>query len=68
MSVVKTFAEFNQDFLTWAQGALKSGKSAEDAAKEWKVPDKYAGYSSNVAPLFGGLPGRLQRLQEEMKK
>jgi|SRR5262245_22526648 len=65
---LKTFAEFNQDFLTWAQGALKSGKPAEDAAKEWKVPEKYAGYSSTVAPLFGGLPGRLQRLQEEMKK
>ena len=65
---LKTFAEFNQDFLTWAQGALKSGKSAEDAAKEWKVPEKYAGYSSTVAPLFGGLPGRLTRLQEEMKK
>src|SRR5262245_35707058 len=65
---LKTFAEFNQDFLTWAQGALKSGKPAEEAAKEWKVPDKYAGYSSNVSPLFGGLAGRLQRLQEEMKK
>jgi len=65
---LKTFAEFNQDFLTWAQGALKSGKSAEDAAKEWKVPEKYTGYSPNVAALFGGLPGRLQRLQEEMKK
>jgi len=65
---LKTFAEFNQDFLTWAQAALKSGKSAEDAAKDWKVPEKYTGYSSTVAPLFGGLPGRLQRLQEEMKR
>jgi len=65
---LKTFAEFNQDFLTWAQAALKSGKSAEDAAKEWKVPEKYTGYSSTVETLFGGLPGRLQRLQEEMKK
>jgi cyclase len=65
---LKTFAEFNQDFLTWAQAALKAGKSAEDAAKEWKVPEKYTGYSPNVAALFGGLPGRLQRLQEEMKR
>ena len=65
---LKTFAEFNQDFLTWAEGALKSGKSPEAAAKEWKVPDKYTGYSSTVAALFGGLPGRLQRLQEEMKR
>jgi glyoxylase-like metal-dependent hydrolase (beta-lactamase superfamily II) len=65
---LKTFAEFNQDFLTWAQAAVKSGKPAEEAAKEWKVPEKYTGYSSTVAPLFGGLAGRLQRLQEEMKR
>jgi len=42
---LKTFAEFNQDFLNWAQAAVKSGKPAEEAAKEWKVPEKYAGYS-----------------------
>ena len=65
---VKTFADFNQDFVTWAQGALKSGKSAEEAAKEWKVPEKYTGYSSQVSNMFGGIAGRLQRLQEEMKR
>jgi len=64
---LKEFADFNQDFLTWAQGALKSGKSPEAAAAEWKVPAKYAGYSSQVSALFGGVSGRLQRLQEEMK-
>jgi cyclase len=65
---VKQFADFNQDFLTWAEGALKSGKTPEQAASEWKVPDKYQGYSSQVAALFGGVAGRLQRLQEELKK
>ena len=65
---LKEFADFNKDFLTWAQGALKSGKTPEAAAAEWKVPEKYQGYSSQVAPLFGGVAGRLQRLQEEMKK
>jgi cyclase len=64
---LKEFADFNQDFLTWAQGALKSGKSAEEAAKDWKVPAKYTGYSSQVAALFGGVSGRLERLKEEMK-
>jgi cyclase len=65
---VKEFADFNKDFLTWAQGALKSGKTPEAAAAEWKVPEKYQGYSSQVSNLFGGVAGRLQRLQEEMKK
>jgi cyclase len=65
---VKQFADFNQDFLTWAQNELKAGKTPEQAAGEWKVPAKYEGYSSQVAALFGGLAGRIQRLQDEMKK
>jgi cyclase len=65
---VKQFADFNQDFLTFAQAALKAGKTPEQAAGEWKVPEKYTGYSAQVAALFGGLAGRIQRLQEEMKK
>jgi glyoxylase-like metal-dependent hydrolase (beta-lactamase superfamily II) len=63
---VKEYANFTQDFLTWAEGALKSGKTPEQAAAEWKVPEKYQGYSSQVSQLMGGLPGRLQRLQEEL--
>jgi cyclase len=65
---LKEFADFNKDFLTWAQTALKSGKTPEQAAAEWKVPDKYKGYSSTVSTMMGGLPGRLQRLADEMKK
>lgn len=64
---LKQFAEFNQDFLTWAQAQLRSGKTPEAAAAEWKVPEKYAGYSTTVSPMFGGIAGRLQRLAEEMK-
>ncbi len=65
---LKEFAAFNQDFLTWAQAELKAGKTPAQAATEWKVPEKYKGYSSTVAELFGGLPGRIQRLADEMKK
>jgi cyclase len=65
---LKEFADFNQDFLTWAQGQLKAGKTPEQAAAEWKVPEKYKGYATTVSTLMGGLPGRMQRLAEEMKK
>jgi glyoxylase-like metal-dependent hydrolase (beta-lactamase superfamily II) len=67
---LQTFAEFNHDFLTWAEGALKSGKPAKEAAADWKLPAKYEtlGYSGQVAALFGGLEGRLNRLAAEMKK
>jgi glyoxylase-like metal-dependent hydrolase (beta-lactamase superfamily II) len=65
---LKEFADFNTDFLTWAQGELKAGKTPEQAATEWKMPEKYKGYSTQVSALMGGLPGRLQRLSDEMKK
>ncbi len=63
------FAEFNQDFITWAQAQLQAGKTPEQAAEEWELPAKYAaaGYSPNVSGLFGGLAGRIQRLADEMR-
>jgi len=67
---LKMFAELQQDFLTWAQAELKSGKTPEAAAAGWVMPDKYvkAGYSTAVSTLFGGLPGRMQRLKDELAK
>jgi len=75
---LKQFAEFNHDFLTWAEAGLKAGKTPQQLADEgWSVPAKYAGYPPTVAnpktpppnpPLFGGLTGRIQKLADEMKK
>jgi glyoxylase-like metal-dependent hydrolase (beta-lactamase superfamily II) len=67
---LKTYAEFNQDFLVWARGELKAGKTPEQAAAEWKLPSKYEsqGYSGTAPTLFGGLAGRMKLLTEEMKK
>ncbi len=65
---LKTFAEFNQDFLAWAQAELKAGKTPEQAAAGWKLPEKYQGYSPNAPTMFGGMAGRLQLLADEMKK
>jgi len=65
-----TFQQFNQDFVTWGQTALKAGKSPKDAAAEWKLPAKYEalGYSGNVPTMMGGMEGRLNMLAEETKK
>ncbi len=65
---LKEFADFNKDFLTWAEGELKAGKTPEQAAAEWKMPEKYKGYSTTISPLMGGLQGRVTRLAEELKK
>jgi hypothetical protein len=65
---LKTYSEFMRDFVTWAQAELKTGKTPEEIAGGFKVPEKYPGYSGTVAALFGGLPGEIRLLSEEMKK
>jgi glyoxylase-like metal-dependent hydrolase (beta-lactamase superfamily II) len=67
---LKTFTEFTQDFLTWAQAEVTAGRSPEQAATEWKMPARYEpmGYDGRVGPLFGGIAGRVQRLADELKK
>ena len=53
--------------VTWARAGLKAGKTPEQLAAEWKVPEKYKGYSSTVSSMMGGLVGRIQSLQKETK-
>jgi hypothetical protein len=44
---LEEYARFNQDFLAWVREEMKAGKSAEAAAAEYKMPEKYAGYANN---------------------
>ncbi|HEY3119949.1 MAG TPA: MBL fold metallo-hydrolase [Vicinamibacteria bacterium] len=46
-SDLQEYASFNKDFLAWAQAQMKAGKSVEAAAAEYKIPEKYAGYTNN---------------------
>jgi cyclase len=44
---LEEFARFNQDFLEWVRAQVKAGKTAEAAAAEYKLPEKYTGYTNN---------------------
>jgi cyclase len=46
MNDLQEYAQFNREFLTTVQEAKKAGKSAEDTAKSWTMPAKYAGYAA----------------------
>jgi glyoxylase-like metal-dependent hydrolase (beta-lactamase superfamily II) len=67
---LKEYSDFNKDLVAWMQSELKAGKTPAQAAAEWKLPEKYAskGYASQVGANFGGLAGRIETLQHEMKK
>jgi cyclase len=54
------FTEFTRAFLTYVQGAVKSGKTAEQAIADMKLPEKFSGYDmsrakDNVTKIYGEL-------------
>lgn len=61
---LKTYAEFNKDFLKWVQQEIKAGKTAEQAAMEYKVPEKYVGYTLGAR----GAGGIVNAAYTELKK
>ena len=63
---LKEYAAFNTEFVTWVQGEMKAGKTVDQAAMEYKIPDKYKGYT--VSTFFGGIKGNIQLAYDELKK
>jgi glyoxylase-like metal-dependent hydrolase (beta-lactamase superfamily II) len=65
---LKEYADFSREFVAWAQEEMKAGKTVEQAAGEYKVPEKYKGYVAAVNPQFGGAKANLQAVYDELKK
>jgi cyclase len=64
---LQEFAQFNADLVEYGRAGLKAGKTPEQLAAEWKLPEKYKGYSAQVSTMMGGLTGRFQLLQKELQ-
>jgi cyclase len=47
--------DFMRDFLEHARQAKKAGKTLAAAAKAWKLPARYAGYTADPKLVLGGL-------------
>jgi cyclase len=67
MADLNEFAQFNADLVEYGRAGLKAGKTPEQLASEWKLPEKYQGYSPQVSTMMGGLAGRFQLLQKELQ-
>jgi cyclase len=65
---LREYAAFTADFVAFAERSLKAGKSAEQAAKEYKVDPKYKGYVASVNPMFGGAQANLEIAYKELRK
>jgi glyoxylase-like metal-dependent hydrolase (beta-lactamase superfamily II) len=64
MNDLREYADFNREFLTSVQAGKKSGKSAEEVAKSWTMPAKYAGYA---APQANRLQSNVEIVYKETK-
>jgi cyclase len=65
---LQEYAAFTADFVAFAERSLKAGKSAEQAAKEYKVDPKFKGYQASANPMFGGPQPNLEIAYKELRK
>src|SRR5438105_1269970 len=64
---LKEYADANNNFIVWVQSEMKAGKTADEAAAEWKTPAKFPAFGP-PPPLFGGIKGNIQTAYNELKK
>src|SRR5688572_26648477 len=64
---LREYADFNRDFVSWAQEQVKAGKSVDQAATEYRVPARYKGYTVSANPQFGDAKGNIEIVYKELK-
>ena len=63
---LREYATFNADFVTWVRGEIKAGKTVEQAAADYKLPERYKGYA--ISTFLGGIKNNIQVAYNELKK
>jgi len=63
----KEYAEFSKEFVAWAQAEMKAGKTVDQAAAEYKIPERFKGYTMSVGG-WGGAKANTQAVYDELKK
>jgi glyoxylase-like metal-dependent hydrolase (beta-lactamase superfamily II) len=56
------YSEFNKDFMKEVQAGKKAGKSVDDIANGWKMPEKYKGYTDPTST-----PAQMTRLKANVQ-
>jgi cyclase len=67
MADLAEYAEFNKDFMKEVQAGKKAGKTADDIANGWKMPEKYKGYAVPTGAGLTRLKANVQIVMDETK-
>ena len=62
LSDLREYADFTRDFVAAAEAAMKSGKTADEAAAGLKLPDRYRNYN------MANAKADVQKVYEELKR
>jgi glyoxylase-like metal-dependent hydrolase (beta-lactamase superfamily II) len=65
---LKEYSAFTRDFVDFARTSMKAGKTADQAAAEFKVPPTFKGYIASINPAFAGVAGNLKIAYDELAK
>jgi cyclase len=65
---LRDYADFTKDFVDFARASVKAGKTAEQAAGEYKVAPRFKGYAVSVNPAFGGALANMKIAYQELQK
>jgi cyclase len=65
---LQEYAQFTKEFADFADKEAKAGKTAAQAADEWKLDPKYKGYVVSVNPAFGGARTNMDIAYNELRK
>src|SRR5438132_3900770 len=65
---LKEYADFSQDFVTFARNQMKAGNTVDHAAAEYKVPAKFKGYVVTVNEQFASAKSNVKVVYDELKK
>ncbi len=67
-SDLRDYADFNGEFVAWAGTQLKAGKSVDQAAAEYKIPERYKGYTVAPSPGLDMAKANLEIVFNELKR
>jgi glyoxylase-like metal-dependent hydrolase (beta-lactamase superfamily II) len=65
---LKEYQQFLAEFATFARKEANAGKTAAQAADEYKLDPKYKGYVVSVNPAFGGARANIEIAYKELGK
>jgi glyoxylase-like metal-dependent hydrolase (beta-lactamase superfamily II) len=65
---LREYADFNRDFVAWARAQVKAGKSVDQSVADYRLPERYKGYTVAPGPGVDLAKANVEIVFNEIKK